>query len=263
MTLHEVLQELIERLGAAGDTLLAWEQVREWPKGAIEIFQVAGWIAPREAATKVECSGCEESCFVSVHVRPAQNQQPASAYVACDRRAEMGRVKIALSRLRQWQITDAQIAHWLTGTFGLKGKPVRDPSSGVFTIGTLQGKKRLGALQFDTTSPVSLNVAGHSIPLCDVVNFEQDRLGVDRATILGMVDLLPVAEAKDRYLPSTARRDARKLDTQMQYQAWQKAYRALKRKRSGMSDVWYAQQIAKTDNPNKRSADTIREHMKK
>jgi hypothetical protein len=78
-----------------------------------------------------------------------------------------------------------------------------------------------------------------------------------------MVDLLPVAEAKDRYLPSTARREARKLDTQMQYQGWQKAYRALKRKRSGMSDVWYAQQIAKTDNPNKRSADTIREHMKK
>lgn len=195
MTLHEVLQELIERLGAAGDTLLAWEQVREWPKGAIEIFQAAEWIAPREAATKVECSGCEESCFMSVHVRPAQNRQPTSAYVACDKRAEMGRVKIALSRLRQWQITDTQVAGWLAGSFGLKGQPVRDPLNGVFTIGMLQGKKRLAALQFNTTSPASLNVAGHSMPLCDVVNFEQERMDIDRATILGMVDFIPVAEA--------------------------------------------------------------------
>ena len=88
MTLPEVLQELIERLGSAGDTLLAWEQVRAWPKGAIAIFQEAEWIEQREAASKVECPGCEESCFMSVHVRPARNRQPASAYVACDSRAE-------------------------------------------------------------------------------------------------------------------------------------------------------------------------------
>ena len=195
MTLPEVLQELIERLGATGDTLLAWEQVRAWPPGAIAIFQEAGWIEPREAASKVECPGCEESCFMSVHVRPAHNQQPASAYVACDSRAEMGKVKVAMSRLRQWQITDMQVASWLAGAFGLKGKPVRDPTSSVFTIGTLQGKKRLGTLQFDTVSPVSLNVAGHAVPLCEVVNFEQDHLCIDRAAILGMVDFVPVAEA--------------------------------------------------------------------
>lgn len=148
MTLPEVLQELIERLGSAGDTLLAWEQVRTWPKGAVAIFQEAGWIEPREAASKVECPGCEESCFMSVHVRPAHNQQPASAYVACDSRAEMGNVKVAMSRLRQWQITDVQVANWLAGAFGLKGKPVRDPTSSVFTIGTLQGKTRLGLCNF-------------------------------------------------------------------------------------------------------------------
>ena len=132
---------------------------------------------------------------MSVHVRPAHHQQPASAYVACDSRAEMGKVKVAMSRLRQWQITDMQVADWLTRAFGLKGKPVGDPTSSVFTIGTLQGKKRMGTLQFDTVSPVSLNVAGHSIPLCEVVSFEQDHLCIDRAAILGMVDFVPVAEA--------------------------------------------------------------------
>lgn len=199
MTLPEVLQELIERLGATGDTLLAWEQVRAWPKNAIAIFQEAGWIEPREAASKVECPGCEESCFMSVHVRPARNQQSASAYVACDSRAEMGNVKIAMSRLRQWQITDVQVANWLAGAFGLKGKPVRDPSSSAFTIGTLQGKNRLGTLQFDTANPISLRVAGHSVPLCEVVSFEQDHLRIDRAAVLGMVDFVPVAESAASY----------------------------------------------------------------
>lgn len=195
MTLPEVLQELIERLGAAGDTLLAWEQVRAWPPGAIAIFQEAGWIEPREAASKVECPGCEESCFMSVHVRAARNQQPASAYVACDSRAEMGNVKVAMSRLRQWQITDVQVALWLAGAFGLKGKPVRDPTCNVFTIGTLQGKNRLRILQFDTANPVSLRVAGHSVPLREVVSFEQDHLCIDRAAVLGMADFVPVAES--------------------------------------------------------------------
>jgi hypothetical protein len=195
MTLPEVLQELIERLGAAGDTLLAWEQVRAWPPGAIAIFQEAGWIEPREAASKVECPGCEESCFMSVHVRAARNQQPASAYVACDSRAEMGNIKVAMSRLRQWQITDVQVALWLAGAFGLKGKPVRDLTCSVFTIGTLQGKNRLRILQFDTANPVSLRVAGHSVPLLEVVSFEQDHLCIDRAAVLGMADFVPVAES--------------------------------------------------------------------
>lgn len=195
MTLPEVLQEIVERLGVAGDPLLAWEQVRMWPKGAIEIFQEAGWIEPREAALKVECPGCEESCFMSVHVRPAHKQQSASAYVVCDSRAEVGNVKVALSRLRQWQITDVQVANWLAGAFGLKGKPVRDQASNAFIIGTLQGHQRMGTLQFDSSNPVSLRVAGHSVPLREVVSFERDHLCIDRAAILGMVDFAPVAES--------------------------------------------------------------------
>ena len=60
MTLPDVLKEILQRLGPDGDTVLAWEQVRRWPKGAIEALQEAGWVAPIAGATMVECSGCEE-----------------------------------------------------------------------------------------------------------------------------------------------------------------------------------------------------------
>lgn len=262
MTLADVLQELIQRLGPEDDTVLTWEQVREWPKGAIANFQKAGWIEPTVAATTVECSGCAENCFKPVHVLPARNGQLARAYVACDEPPAMGRVKIPISRLRQWQITEAQVAQWLSGALGFKGKPARDQKSGVFTLGNLQGKKRLGSLAFETGASVSLKVSGHARPLSEVVNFEADHPRIDRAAILDMVDLLPVSESLDRYQRSTARRDSRKLDTQAMYESWRKAYRDLKKSRRNMSDVWYSQQIAKTDIAKGRSAGTIKKNMK-
>lgn len=263
MTLADVLQGILQRLGPEGDTVLASEQVRRWPKGATEALQEAGWVVPIAAATMVECSGCEENCFKPVHVLPARHGQPVRAYVACDEPPAMGRVKIPLSRLRQWQVTDAQLARWLTGALELKGNPERDQASGVFTLGNLQGKKRMGVLQFDSVAPVSLKVSGHAIPLSEVVNFEGNRPIIDRTGILGMVDLPPVSEAAGRRPTSTARREARKLDTQAMHERWQKAYRVLKRKHRDKSDVWCSLQIAKTDNPQGRSAETIRKHMKK
>lgn len=262
MTLADVLRELIQRLGPEGDTVLTWEQVRQWPKGAIECFQQVGWIAPTAAAATVECSGCAENCFKPVHVLPARNGQPARAYVACDEPPAMGRVKIHMSRLRQWQVTDAQVARWLAGALGLKRKPERNQASGVFTLGKLQGKKRLGSLEFDTAAPVALKVSGHAISLSEVVNLEGDRPRIDRPAILDMVDLPPLSESAGRYQSSTARRDARKLDTQAMYESWGKAYREHKKTHPNMSDVWYSRQIAKMDIAKGRNAGTIKKNMK-
>lgn len=145
-----------------------------------------------------------------VHVLPARNQRPARAYVGCDRRDDMGRVKIAMSRLRQWQITAAQVARWVSGALGLKGNPERDQASGVFTLGNLQGKKRVGSLKFDTVDSVSLKVSGHSLALAEVVNFEGDHPRIDRTVILDLTDLAPASESTDCDQRSTARRETRK-----------------------------------------------------
>jgi hypothetical protein len=66
-----------------------------------------------------------------------------------------------------------------------------------------------------------------------------------------------------RYTPSSARREARKLDTQAMYESWQKAYRDWRKKRPGMSDVWYSKRIAKMDIAKGRDSETIRKNMKK
>ena len=64
-----------------------------------------------------------------------------------------------------------------------------------------------------------------------------------------------------RHTPSTAKREARKIDTQARYASWKKAYKALRKKHPGKSDVWYSQQIAKTAIAKGLSASTIKKNM--
>ena len=81
----------------------------------------------------------------------------------------------------------------------------------------------------------------------------------NNAAIRHLVDAATTADP--RYTPSTTRREAHTLDTQARYGRWQTAYRALKRRRPRMSDVWYARQIAKQAVAAGCQADTIRRHM--
>jgi hypothetical protein len=192
MKLDGVLQELIQCLANDGDTLLSWDQVRRWPTGAFEVFLNAGWIVPAPPATEVICPGCEENCYMPVaKVFPARNDLAARAYVACDKRPEMGTVKIQPARLQQWQLTQGQLAQWVSGALGLKGKPQLDGDSGLFKLGSIQGNERIGILEFDPADSVCLKYSGHTLPLAEIVALENGQPVIDLAAVLEMVDLPP------------------------------------------------------------------------
>ena len=93
-----------------------------------------------------------------------------------------------------------------------------------------------------------------------IIEFRDGEYSVDGAIIRELVDSATTADR--RYTPSTARRDARRLDTQARYASWGKAYRALRKRRRNISDVWYAREIARQDIAAGRTAETIRKHMK-
>jgi hypothetical protein len=260
MTLDDVLQDLMQRLGSQGDSIIAWEQVREWPKEAVEIFQKAGWIKLTVPARSVVCPGCEENCFMPVHVPPAMQGKPLQAFVACEQRDDMGRVPIPSATLQQWQVTENQLTKWLAQEISMRGKPKRDRETKNILIGDVQGKKRTGSLELVFKESVTLKISEHILSLNEIVFLDGHQLRIDRAAILDLVDRHP---AKDRYTPSIARNEARKLDTQAIYKGWQRAYRALKRKNPDKSDNWCALQITKTDVAQGRDSETIRKNMKK
>lgn len=112
-------------------------------------------------------------------------------------------------------------------------------------VGVAKSERRsqMLAVRAGRGSDVSLVVAGNSRPLVYAVLFRDGRYVVDEAEIRRLVNAAKTGD--ERHTPSTIRREAGKLATHEKYRAWQTEYRELKRKRSGMSDVWYARQIVK------------------
>ena len=189
MTLDDVLQDMIQHLDSKGNGTIAWEQVREWPEGAVQIFQDAGWIKFTASAKSVVCPGCEENCFMPVHVSPAMQGQPVRAYVACDRRDDMGRIPIPSEMLQQWQITPYQLACWIHKTLGLKGQPKQNPKAMTIRIGTLQGRKVLGDLYLGTTPPISFQASENSIPFGEVTYMKRQQPSIEVLALKRLVDL--------------------------------------------------------------------------
>jgi hypothetical protein len=105
-------------------------------------------------------------------------------------------------------------------------------------------------------------VAGqNAVPLAELVRFGAEGYSVDSEEIRQLVDAATTGDS--RYTPSNVRREVRKLNTQSLHESWQKEYRALKKRRPEMSDMWYSKQIANMEIATGRSADTIRKHMKR
>lgn len=141
MTLDDVLGDLIPRISPKDNGIISWEQVREWPEEAVEIFQNAGWIKPKEPAQTVVCPGCEENCFMPAHVRKRKDGFVKS-FVTCDKLDYMGPVLIPLDYLKQWEITEKQVAEWIGRELGIRSKPKKDKGTKNFLIGNVQGKKK-------------------------------------------------------------------------------------------------------------------------
>ena len=122
-----------------------------------------------------------------------------------------------------------------------------------------RGNKRTQMLCLRLDGHLALVVSADAMPLADVVGFENGSFTIDQTVVRQMVDAATTADP--RHMPSTAKREAGKLDTQARYASWQKAYRALHKKRPNESDVWYSQQIAKTTIAQGHDASIIKKHM--
>lgn len=259
MRLGNAVRELLRCLGTDGDSTIPWEQVRRWPEGAIDTFQKAGWLKPGDLAETVECPGCEESCPMLVEIFPAAGGQAIRAFVACENR-NFGRVKIPPARLQQWHLTQGQLARWIADTLTLRFSGKRLDGGKLLELGLVSGEKRAQMLCLHTTDELALVAGSNSIPLVEAIQLIDGALSLDASLIRQLVDSAATGDA--RYTPNTARRDVRKLETAAMHEQWRKEYRALKKTRTNMSDVWYSQQIAKMECAHGRSAGTIKKNMK-
>jgi len=262
MTPKAALIEFLGRVGAnQGATVLVNDdELTQWPRAAVAAMKSQKLVAKARPASSAICPGCEHNCVMPVHTLPATAGAPAS-FIVCDKRNDINRVSVPTERLIQWQCSADSVCGFVAASLGLRRSDKLTARVGLKEIGIANGQKRSQMLCLEASGELALVVGNNKVPVAELIEFHDGEYSLDADMIRRLVDATTTAD--NRYTPSDVKREANKLETQKQYQAWQKAYRALKRKRPGMSDVWYSLQIAKTDNPNNRDAETIRKHMKK
>ena len=261
MTPQTVLVNLLMRMDAQGGgaVLVNAEELAQWPPVAVAAMKLQKLLIAARPAISAECNGCERACVMPVHTvtRPGG---VSTSFVVCDKRSDTSRVAIPQERLVQWRCDADAVCGFVSASLGLRLSDQHSADAGVLLIGMARGEKRSQMLALRLQGGLMLVAGSQATPLVDVINFQDGSFVVDAAWVQQMVDASP--QADPRHTPSTAKREARKLDTQAVYATWQKAYRALQKKHPGKSDVWYSQQIAKTDKVRVRNPSTVKKHMK-
>jgi hypothetical protein len=262
MTAADALVELFNRIGASGGMaiLVNAEELRRWPKEAIAAMMSQKLMVKAGPADSAICPGCELQCVMPVH-NLASKTGASSSFILCDKRDDTNRVFVSPERLIQFQCSPGLISGFVATSLGMGLSPKHKTDPERWEIGMALGDKRSQMLCLGVDGALNLIAGNNKIPLADLVEFQDGKYLLDNVMVRRLVDASTTAD--ERYTKSNARREARKLDTQAKYERWQKAYREWQKKKPGMSDSWYSQQIAKKENGKGCDSETIRKHMKR
>ena len=261
MTSTDALLELLGRVGACRDgaVLINEEELLLWPKVAVKAMKSQKLIGKARPASSAICPGCEDHCDMPLHTLPATTGK-TSSFIVCDRRSDINRVPVPAGRLIQWRCTVGMVSGFVASCLDLRLPAGQTDNAGRWVIGIVSGDKRSQMLCLEATGALTLVVGSSKVPLAEFIEFHEGAYRLDAPQIRRMADFATTADV--RYTPSQDRKEERKLETQAMYESWRKEHRALRKRRPGMSDVWYARQIARMDIANGRDAETIRKRMK-
>jgi hypothetical protein len=197
MTPEAALVELLERVGAQHGAagIVSDNELSAWPSAAVAAMKAQGLLTKARPATSAICPGCERECVMPVHVLTDKAREPA-AFIVCDKRSDINRVAVPVRCLEQWQVSGDSIAALLSGLLGLHSSGASGTDAARWEVGMLKGAKHSSHLVLVADGKLALSLAGHSIPLADVLTLESDAFKVDRRTLTRLVDQ-PVAGAGD------------------------------------------------------------------
>ncbi|HXZ33350.1 MAG TPA: hypothetical protein VEH30_13805 [Terriglobales bacterium] len=261
MTALGAILELLARMEATSGAAIfvSQEELGHWPVAAVKALKSQKLLVKTRPAASVVCPGCEQECVMPVHSLPAGPCGPAS-FIVCDKRCDINRVPVAIERLTQWRCDTDALCRFVAESLGLRRCRDRAANGGILEIGIATGDKRKQMLCLKVDGELALVAGNSALPFSESIDYRNGKYRLDQAVIRHLVD--SVTTADNRYTPTSARREARKLATQTLYYSWQKDYRSLTKRHPNMSDVWYSRQIAKLSIAKGRSAGTIKKHMK-
>lgn len=264
MTENDLLEHILDRLGRSdkSEEIFDADEVKRWPAGALGALVEDKLLKQAEPSESIVCDGCEEYCPMPVTVFPADGNCPARAFIFCDKPADLGRIPVSFDRLQQWRIASGFLAKKLSSMFSFDKTPKSENKGKRWTLGILNGIKKKAQVILIVGKPVRLEMAGHEVPLHELLSLRKGALKIDSEEISRLID--KPAEGS-RYRASTGRREQRKRQTQERNEIIRESYRELKESQPGEKSEWYSIQIAKDleEQGYKISPETVRRNLKK
>ena len=234
---------------------------------AVKALKAQNILRKARPACSTVCPGCERQCRMPVHGESRPPRQatgmkgPEPSFILCDKRGDINRVPVSTDRLTHWQADAAGLVRFIAGALSLSGSGQRPQEGDEPGAGMVCGRSRGRVVGLRMDDELKFVAGSSELPFSEVLHFREDRYGLEETRIRRWLD--GAADEERPVASSHIRREARKLDTRKKYKEWQKAYRALRREKPGMTDVWYSRQIARSDLGGGHRPDTIRKRMKK
>lgn len=181
---------MLNRLAYADSAVVffSWDEIKDWPSDTFELLKKHGILQFAQPMNILECDGCEENCIMPVTIYPTENGKPGRAFINCDKRDDIGRVKVDFRRLTQWFTSEELIAKAVVDLIELKQSPTRSTIEGQWLLGTLKGNKFNYPLIFRIDGAAALVVAGHTIQLLDLLCIKAGTLTLDRLALFRLVN---------------------------------------------------------------------------
>lgn len=253
MTLSKVLNASLQDLSQAlkqGDDKVNYSfvDVQQWQAGVLSILNEYKLIKPISSAQSIECSGCENNCFMDVVIHQVNEQ--TRSFIVCDnseKQAQMGRISVPQEQLKQWQVSVRNLALLLAQLLGFEN----------ISLDTNTLKKEFIPLGMLSSSngrqwaslhkqPLALDLNQVQIPISELLFVVDGKLIIDRARIDAVLAVKQPIKAKD-YQSNTDKLEQRKANTQAMYQSWKDEYEKLKREDPKKTKGKCAYQISKMD----------------
>ena len=194
MNVGDVLPTLLERVAAAGGraAYFSAQELAEWPASTLGRMKEIGLLVPSTPAASVVCPGCEEECAMPVEMATTV-AGVRRFFVVCDRREDTARVQVPLVQLEQWQCSPRLLADGVAKLVGLR-RPLRDDDPRRLDLGVLKGTRASAHIVLYVEGTLTLHLAGHVLPLADVLAWADSGMIVERQALVHCVDN-PVATA--------------------------------------------------------------------
>ena len=195
MSPADVLPAVLDRLAAAAGEAAQFSEreLAEWPAAAWARHTPGGLRVRGQPADTLTCPGCEEDCIMPVEVATTASGT-LRAFVVCDKRDDVARVAVARDLLEQWTCSPEQVADVLARLLDIR-RSGSDSTARRWDVGLLKGTKQNGAhVVLGIENELRLTIAGHSLPVADVLELGEKGLSIERRALLRCVDN-PVAAA--------------------------------------------------------------------